>query len=344
MAGGGIAPFKARNMENGILQGTAQEDPCGTHSDWETFHLGDVTVFQAEMYAVYQTAEYIIHNAQVLQIYNTKVAIYSDSQSVVKTLCHYEAKTELMRKTINSLNKACALTNSSIVIRWCKAHVDHRGNEWADKNAKIGAADVQLLVPDPPKITYEQIKANIKARTYEQWDMRWQHHCPKEARCRQTKAFLPKLNRRFSNEAIMSDRTLLSKLILIITGHNFFNYHRNIIDNNLCQLGIISEDEVQSAKCDFCHIRGQRESDRPVQTSIHIFGECEAFATTRHSVLEDAFPDLPFNFSKHQITQFLWATRLEILPMLQIEREEQLREIKHQRKLKKNLKKPKSRQ
>ena len=159
---------------------------------------------------------------------------------------------------------------------------------------------------------------------YESWNERWMHHCPIEARCRQTKAFFPELNKRKAESFVASDRVTLSKLILIATGHNFFNYHQNIIDNQLCELGAIEESEIQSAKCDLCYVEGQDEEDRPVQTSMHIFGDCERFADVRMQCFGDPFPDIPFEITKKQVLNFLWQTKLEILPMLKIEKEQEL--------------------
>ena len=321
--GCGVAPYKAHNVVDGVLDGPAKELQCETDIEWESFHLGDVTVFQAEMFGILQAARYILHHAETLQIQNTSIAIYSDNQSVVKTLCHHEVNSELTLETITKLNEVVRTCQSSLVIRWCKGHVNHRGNNKADLRAKEGAEQVDLLVPNPPKRTYESIKAEIKRLTVEAWDDRWQNHCPPEARCRQTKAFFPTLNQRLANEIIACKRSVLSKIILVISGHNFLNYHRNIIDNNLLKYGVIEESEVQSAKCDLCYLPGQTEDSRPVQSSIHIFGSCEKFMDCRLRLFGDYEVELPFSLTLNQINKFLWETGLEILPMLLIEQEEQ---------------------
>ena len=66
------------------------------------------------------------------------------------------------------------------------------------------------------------VKAASKSLMVEAWDDRWRNHCPKEQRCRQTKAFFPALNTRLANEIILCKRSVLSKIILIISGEFFF--------------------------------------------------------------------------------------------------------------------------
>ena len=121
------------------------------------------------------------------------------------------------------------------------------------------------------------------------------------------------------------------------------NYHQNIIDNMKAELGLIEEHEIQSAKCDLCFVEGQEEEDRPVQTSMHIFGECEKFADLRLAHFGDPFPEIPFDFTPKQILNFIWAAGLEILPMVKLEEEEEMirkiaekREQKRQKAARKN--------
>ena len=334
LAGCGIAPFKAKNVVDGKLTGKAKEVPCGSSRDWNSCHLGDVSVFQAEMYAIFRTAAYIIEHAETQALMGTEIAIYSDSQAVVHALCQYETNSHLLLTTIQALNEAAKATRSMLIIRWCKGHAGHDGNERADFYAKDGAEDTDQMVDDPPLATYSNLKSEIKELIWENWNTRWRDHCPIEARCRQTKAFFPELNRRLANSFIQSDRTTLSKLILLVSGHNFLNYHKNIIDNQLVELGLKNEDEVQSAKCDFCYIEGQEEEFRPVQTTIHLFSDCEKFANARLRNFGEPFMEPPFDLTKNQILKFIWDIQLDVLPMMDIEKEQRLNQLLLERRAK----------
>ena len=176
-------------------------------------------------------------------------------------------------------------------------------------------------------LTYSHLKSEIKTVIRDAWNERWRNHCPPEARCRQTKAFFPSLNPKLANSILLSDRPTVSKLFLLLSGHNYLNYHKNIIDTHMVELGLKEEHEIQSTKCDFCYIEGQEEENRPVQTTIHVFGDCEKFAAARLRHFGEPSLEIPFDLNKKQILQFIWDIKLEVLPMLEIEKEQQMLQL-----------------
>ena len=90
-------------------------------------------------------------------------------------------------------------------------------------------------------------------------------------------------------------------------------------------------------------MEGVALEDRPVQTAMHIFGECDAFVQDRVRYFGDPFPPVPFKIPTKKILAFISGTNLEVLPMLSLEREAEIQErIAEKNRLKKLKRKPKN--
>ena len=82
--------------------------------------------------------------------------------------------------------------------------------------------------------------------------------------------------------------------------------------------------DIQNPKCNFCYLDGTPMEERPVQTAIHLFGECDAFVENRVKYFGDPFPELPLKLPTNKILAFVRASKLEVLPMMTLEREAKL--------------------
>ena len=147
-----------------------------------------------------------------------------------------------------------------VTLHWIKAHVGHPGNEKADELAKKGAQNPSL-VGEAPLTSKQACTAMVKSL----FDQKWQHYWTGLPTCRQTKQWMPDINRAISREMLKSyDRNTYSCFVQLITGHNFLNRHESIVagveeeEDGLCRLCL--EDE---------------------ESSFHVFAECPALAARR---------------------------------------------------------------
>ena len=102
-------------------------------------------IFQAEALAI-KTATEIIHNKN---LHNLNIEIYSDSQSVVKSLTKRITRYEIINDCHISLNNLARQNN--VNINWIPGHQGFEGNEQADKLAKEGSKK------SPTLTTYNKI-------------------------------------------------------------------------------------------------------------------------------------------------------------------------------------------
>ena len=160
----------------------------------------------------------------------------------------------------------------------------HRGNEAADAEAKRGADTASLLATDLPSTPEVAIKSKFKHAFRQMWQDYWSHRPD----CRQTKIWLPTINRRKSFELLRASRKKLSVLVQIITGHNFLKRHQALVDeddDNECRLCL--EDE---------------------ETSFHILAECPALAAQRLNVFGTPFlKQTSLEWTPQEIASFLRA-------------------------------------
>ena len=98
------------------------------------------TVFQAEIIAIaegYKLVEVELNNGRAIN----KVNFLSDSQAALKALANLKINSKCVLAAANCLNELGKKT--TVELHWIKAHVDHPGNETADKLAKEGTKKLQ---------------------------------------------------------------------------------------------------------------------------------------------------------------------------------------------------------
>ena len=107
---------------------------------------------------------------------------------------------------------------------------------------------------------------------------KWQADWEKRADCRQTKLWFPYISKRLSFSLLALGRIELSKMIQLITGHNFLKRHEALVNK--------SED----ADCRLC-----LEDE---ETSFHVIAECPALARQRQQTFGKCFL-APFGIGPH---------------------------------------------
>ena len=234
---------------------------------------------------------------------------------MVKTLAGVETRSELVFKTFMALNKAKVLSKAnSIKIRWIRSHSGFVGNELADEFARQGRLDNSMGVIDNPKPTYKHLKSLVATAIVETWNDSW----AREQTCRQTRLWIPHVRPRLSAYVMSMNRRILSKYILTVTGHNFWNRHNWIVDKGRLEREEITPEEVTSPVCDLCWVDTavppQSPDAGPHQSSEHLFADCARLAAARSSIFK-----MPYGVPLHEIEgkdilRFIDLAELEVFP------------------------------
>ena len=263
--GSGVAIYKA-NKE--ILH----------ESSW---HLGKyLTVFQSEIHAIKKCVDFLLCEGHT----NRKIIIHSDSQASLKAITSNQIKATSVNNVVILLNELAG--NNEIWLRWVKAHVNHDGNENADRLAKIGASEIVELAVDVPLHSASSIRSDVRTHMVQQWQNWWENH----PWCRQTKMFFPKLTvaKRKGTNLTTINRKSFTNVIWFLTGHNHFNRHNSIVDQ---------VDEPEYASCRYC--------EQEEESSFHLFAQCDKFAIIRQKWFGSDLLSPPFEFNNRNLLGYL---------------------------------------
>ena len=118
----------------------------------------------------------------------------------------------------------CALRtrhNASIHVEWIKTHVGIIGYEIADRTARTGTRLREKLNIE---VSIAESKQKVTESMYTEWDKRWQSM----PSCKQTKLFMPEVNRAKSKNILMLKKSDLRTLFRNITVHAHLARHNNI--------------------------------------------------------------------------------------------------------------------
>jgi ribonuclease HI len=256
-------------------------------TEYETsIHLGTMaTVFQAEVYAIGHSANYINrHATELIEKGIRNVDIVTDSMAALQAIDAYIFTSKLVKDCFLELEKAD--NKIPIKIHWIKAHVGHEGNERADLLAKKGASTVNTCVEPIIPVPKSWIKGKIKMYVHDEWKQRWEGI--QEAR--QTRIFFPEPNIRKSKKLMSYDKQTCGKMFRWISGHSFHRYHNYLTD----------PERFGSSMCRAC--REERE-----ETS-HLFAFCGGLAHVRMRLLGKAMLDQKFDWQPHQLISMIEIT------------------------------------
>jgi ribonuclease HI len=229
---------------------------------YESIKLNDnASVFQAEITAIRYAANYLY------TLKNVKfVKILVDSQAALLALNKQQVTADSVLKAIYSLEK---LSQKGIVVRlaWVKAHAGIQGNEMADSAAKLGGQDdmgtnIKAYLKKPKA----ELKMNLERAVRETWTQRWKS----DSRYWMTKQFLTKPDKSAGRRACQLSKSSLSRLIQLITGHNFLSYFQFKLDSTINPL------------CRMCE-----ESN---ETFFHLLTDCPALEVKRREWFLDKPP------------------------------------------------------
>lgn len=196
----------------------------------------DSTIFQCEMLAIRSSIAYITANIANYP----RVAIISDSRSVLQALETMESPTELQAEVWRAYRALSARMRLSL--HWTKAHVGTPGNERADELAKEAAISEEEAGFD--QVPRSLIKRKVRDRTTQRWEARWEN----ATTGRLTAKFVPSLEVRLKE----INGTLDRFVVQLMTGHgNFKSYLLGIgkQEDDTCECGGTDEAEHVLLEC-----------------------------------------------------------------------------------------------
>ena len=121
------------------------------------------SIFTAELMAIKSALQ------SIEKTKNTTCTIYSDSKSCLLSLNQLNPKLEIL-KEIHTLIFKITLNKTKIIFCWVPAHCDIRGNELADKEAKVAANSTRTCLKPVPA---SDMKSHIKNQILSFWSEKW---------------------------------------------------------------------------------------------------------------------------------------------------------------------------
>lgn len=215
------------------------------------FNLGTMpSVFQAEVMAVKTAAEWILNQDPNGKTFD----FYIDNQAAIYALKKVTITDGLIKETKRALN---LLSNNNLVrLNWIPGHSGFRGNEIADRKAKLGTQTVTDLCEPALPVMDNFYRSEVDRLAREAHNDMWYNTFPKY---RQTRLFFHELRPRETRWLLEQSRDKVHSITGMITGHNSLNYHQFNIGN------------TDSALCRFCE-----EAD---ESAAHLLCNCPAITS-----------------------------------------------------------------
>ena len=221
----------------------------------ESTFLGDSTVFQAEIIAIYNACTDMLSK----NLENLQIRFYVDSQSAIRAINKFKIKNKLVLECKELLNQLSE--NNQVRLSWVPGHEGHMGNEVADRLAKRGTIMEQMgpepIIPNSNSVLKQQLKEWEADQHSKEWNNRED--------CRQTKLMIPTKNKKWEKEIINSSRKNIRTITQIVTGHANLKRHRYLMG--------LEVDPI----CDKC----QEEEE----TMEHLLTKCPAFSKERDEII-----------------------------------------------------------
>ena len=174
---------------------------------------------QAIKLACQDLTDLIRKNPEHIEGY-TKVVILSDSKPALLSLKSIDTKSKITKDAKLALNDLSKII--PVELEWVRAHKGIIGNEIADRAAKSG---VKMRPNIEIGHTKQSTKQVVVDHIYDTWNSRWNE----QRNCRQTKLFMPSIDRGKSSKIMNLTKSQLSVLVRHITGHAHMDKHRKTI-------------------------------------------------------------------------------------------------------------------
>jgi ribonuclease HI len=215
-----------------------------------------VSVFQAEVLAIAECARHCLKE----RLSQVRIVIFSDSRAALQALMSYKIDSKLVLECRNLLQELA--NTSSLALVWVPGHSMIDGNDNADELARKGSSKTPIgQVPCIP-LSKGWAKAVITDWSSAAHAKYWR----KLESCEQTKLrFSVPLSSQDAKRMYSLKKTVLRKLVGVLTGHFYFNKH-------LHNLGLKA-----STLCERC----AEDED----TAYHLVCLCPRYANRRYGLL-----------------------------------------------------------
>ena len=125
--------------------------------------------YEAEAAAIIESLNFVSNLLKQNTINKTNIVILSDAKSVLQALANEIAKDPVIKKLTLTISEMIATHGIQVTLQWIPGHCNIKGNDEADRLAKLGAKCTQ----DKESATYGTAKQIIKQKKKEIWMKQW---------------------------------------------------------------------------------------------------------------------------------------------------------------------------
>ncbi|XP_017876268.1 uncharacterized protein LOC108623605 [Ceratina calcarata] len=218
----------------------------------------DNTVFQAEVLGITRCTEMLENKTR-----KKRIAIFTDSQATIKALSSNVFMSRLVLECRDKLN-LLAVANIETVVGWCPGHKGIKGNEKADRLARVGGQTKKIAIGPEPwiPIPYAVNKQELRRYSSEKLKRRWEE----TSECRQGKIMIGEPNIKKAKTITTMTKKEARIAAYTYTGHAPVGYH-------LHKMGLLD-----NGKCTVCP-----DED---ETTYHILAKCVRYTKTRREIFK----------------------------------------------------------
>ena len=177
------------------------------------------SVYQTEILAIKDATEYLLQQ----NVEGMNIIIHLDNQAAIRSLSKYNIGSKLVSDTKREVNKLAA--KNKVHITWVPGHSGIRGNEIADRKARLGSMNLNNTQPTKlpvNKAFYRQaIRGWGRSLHQKRWDRR--------TSCRQTGMLLPNINGNLWKIIKEKNRKCARLITQVVTGHNNLQRHLSLM-------------------------------------------------------------------------------------------------------------------
>ncbi|XP_029055154.2 uncharacterized protein LOC114882432 [Osmia bicornis bicornis] len=238
---------------SGTGAGVAGESPRVEMTHKLDYH---VTVFQAEVFAIWACAKYNLDRAHS----GEHIYICSDSLAPLRALHKVEVRSKLVRDCALTLRQLSLKNRVKLI--WVPGHAGIPGQ----RTGTPGAISSQPCHEYPIGVSTHALKGLAKDRLNQEFTRLWHN----ANGMRHTRALLEGPSQKLGDTLTHLDRAQLRMLVGLVTGHWYTRKH-------LARMGLIEE-----SKCPMCE-----EED---ETPLHVLLRCRELRALRGSILGTSEP------------------------------------------------------
>ena len=239
----------------------------------------NATAQQAETVAILRAAHWLINSPKAYQGRLTgknKVIMNVDAKYALHALADPFANSKTVKDTVKKLNVLAR--KYKVSLNWIPSHSNHLYHDIADQLARTAHNALHYYPTTIKKATLRKITTNT---TDHLWFERWHN----VSRYRQTRELFPTHNDKIAKLLIKKDRNTIYRFCQLMTGHNVFKRHLQIMG------------WINNSDCRFCGVEEE--------SSSHILLNCEGLSEARESAFGKERLEYPEGNTEWELGQIL---------------------------------------